>query len=180
MVHAIDAEQDNIEEAKVAQFVFFGRHGEAIVGKDAQFLSAYSGVRPSNMPPEVTALVRRKYIVTVAVSNRSLHVEDYHHYQVKKVEPLSDLAAGALLPVGASSALQQHSSEATSSSRQQGGLDATPSPVKSTTETTSSNTQQGGLDATPPPANLTTGKDQSPPSTAQKVCFIRSKLLVSF
>jgi hypothetical protein len=42
VVHAVDAEQNNIEEAKVAQFVFFGWHDEAIVGKDAQFLSAYS------------------------------------------------------------------------------------------------------------------------------------------
>lgn len=35
MVHAIDAEQNNTEEAKVAHFVLFGRHGETIVGKDA-------------------------------------------------------------------------------------------------------------------------------------------------
>lgn len=105
-MHAVDAEQNDIEEAKVAQFMFFGRHGEAIMGKDAQFLSAYSGVQPGNMPREITALVGRKYIVTVTPSNKSLHVEDYHHYQVKKVEPLPDLPTRALLPVGASSAVQ--------------------------------------------------------------------------
>lgn len=53
MVHAVDAEQNNLEEARVAHFVFFGRHGEAIVGKDAQFLSAYStAVQSGNSYPE--------------------------------------------------------------------------------------------------------------------------------
>lgn len=87
MVHAIDEEQNNIEGAKFAHFVFFGQHGEAIVGKDAQSLSSYSTVQSENIPSEIVALVGKKYIVTVTPSNKSLHA-DYHHYQVKKVEPL--------------------------------------------------------------------------------------------
>lgn len=72
MLHAVDVEHGNIEGAKFAEFAFFGQHSEAIVGKDAQLLLAYTRAQPGNIPSEIASLVGRKYTVTVTPSSKLL------------------------------------------------------------------------------------------------------------
>lgn len=70
--------------AKFAEFAFFGQHSEAIVGKDAQLLLAYTRAQPGNIPSEIASLVGRKYTVTVTPSSKLLD-GDCNYFLWKKL-----------------------------------------------------------------------------------------------
>jgi hypothetical protein len=63
---------------------------------------AYTRAQLGGIPSEIAALVGKKYTVTVTPSSKSLD-GDYNYFQVKKVQPLLEMATLALLSVGTSS-----------------------------------------------------------------------------
>ncbi|KAJ4766236.1 Replication factor-A carboxy-terminal domain protein [Rhynchospora pubera] len=85
-----------VDHTGSAQFVLLGRLGEAAVGMTAQALAALQQQTNNNIPDQLRAIVRKKYLFTVAGKQRVAHQENRPYTVVSMLEvPLEMLA---LLP----------------------------------------------------------------------------------
>ncbi|CAM0873363.1 unnamed protein product [Alopecurus aequalis] len=126
LLNAVDVDVADATIAPMAEFTFFGPHGETIVGKDAVMVVANARGQANYVPPELTNLIDRKFVVTVTPSDRSLDA-NYMYYQVQAVEPLQEDP-----PVNQPSAAQtidQASSSSSTPPRASSATAATPPPT---------------------------------------------------
>lgn len=65
LLNAIDVDHNGVDEPKFTEFSFFGKQGGTIVGKDPCFPLAYTSGQVDRLPSEISALVGKKFSVTV-------------------------------------------------------------------------------------------------------------------
>lgn len=82
-------EYGNIENPKVAHFTFFGQQGVAITGKEAELLVPDVTAEMTDIPPQIMALVGKKYILIADLAEGSLDADELC-FQVSSIEEIND------------------------------------------------------------------------------------------
>ncbi|CAM0882640.1 unnamed protein product [Alopecurus aequalis] len=89
VLEGTDMEYGNIENPKVAHFTFFGQQGVAITGKEAELLVPDVTAEMTDIPPQIMALVGKKYILIADLAEGSLDADELC-FQVSSIEEIND------------------------------------------------------------------------------------------